>query len=330
MTATEQELRAVEQWFMARGTPHLMEGYSATEDVFTRTLPVFTLVFLLEVGGALNADFTWWQNVLAALGAMGIVVGAWAGINVLRGRRAFTRPARVGLPEVLIFVLAPGLGTAVIGGQWAQGLTIAVVNLLLLGTIYLVASYGLIPLTRWALGKTVRELGAVAGLLGRALPLLLLFQIVLFVNTEMWQVADAFDRWLLGAVIGLFVLIGLSFLITRLPRELDRLATFASVEELQEVVAGTPATSLVRAPRGGPPPRPALGPPARQRAAGRALQPGPPGAPRDPDRRRLLRGLRAADHRARDRDDELARARRPRGRGASGSVATSSWSPRSS
>jgi hypothetical protein len=250
VTATEQELRAVELWFMARGTPHLMEGYSATEDVFTRTLPVFTLVFLLEVGGALNADFTWWQNVLAALGAMGIVVGAWAGINVLRGRRALTRPARVGLPEVLIFVLAPGLGTAVIGGQWAQGLTIAVVNLLLLGTIYLVASYGLIPLTRWALGKTVRELGAVAGLLGRALPLLLLFQIVLFVNTEMWQVADAFDRWLLGAVIGLFVLIGLSFLITRLPRELDRLATFASVEELEEVVAGTPATSLVRAHEG--------------------------------------------------------------------------------
>ena len=68
---------------------------------------------------------------------------------------------------------------------------------------------------------------------------------MLFVNTEMWQVADAFDRWLLGAVIGLFVLIGLSFLITRLPRELDRLATFASVAELQEVVAGTPATSLV-------------------------------------------------------------------------------------
>jgi hypothetical protein len=227
-----------------------MEGYSATEDVFTRTLPVFTLVFLLEVGGALNADFTWWQNVLAALGAMGIVVGAWAGINVLRGRRALTRPARVGLPEVLIFVLAPGLGTAVIGGQWAQGLTIAIVNLLLLGTIYLVASYGLIPLTRWALGKTVRELGAVAGLLGRALPLLLLFQIVLFVNTEMWQVADAFDRWLLGAVIGLFVLIGLGFLITRLPRELDRLATFASVEELEEVVAGTPATSLVQAHEG--------------------------------------------------------------------------------
>ena len=244
MTATEQELREVEQWFMARGTPHLMEGYSVTEDVFTRTLPVFTLVFLLEVGGALKADFTWWQNVLAALGGMGIVVGAWAAINALRGRPALTRPARVGLPEVVTFVLAPALGTAVIGGQWVQGLTIAVVNVLLLGTIYLVASYGLIPLTRWALGKTARELGAVAGLLGRALPLLLLIQIVLFINTEMWQVAGAFDERLLGAVVALFVLVGIGFLLTRLPRELDRLATFASVEELRDVVAGTPATSL--------------------------------------------------------------------------------------
>src|SRR3546814_8362249 len=43
-------------WFTARGTPHLIEGYSAAEDVFTRDLPVLTLVLLLEVGGALNAS----------------------------------------------------------------------------------------------------------------------------------------------------------------------------------------------------------------------------------------------------------------------------------
>src|SRR3546814_11909006 len=62
-------------WFTARGTPHLIESYSAAEDVFTRALPVLTLVLLLEVGGALNADFRWWQNVLAAAGGLALLLG---------------------------------------------------------------------------------------------------------------------------------------------------------------------------------------------------------------------------------------------------------------
>jgi hypothetical protein len=254
--ASDEQLQAVEQWFMARGTPHLMEGYSVTEDVLTRTVPVLTIVFLLEIGGALNATFSWWQNVLAAVGAMLLALGIWALVNVARGRPAMTRPSRVGLPEVLAFVLAPPLVTAVIGGQVLQALAIAAGNVVLLGLLYVVASYGLIPLTRWALGKTVRELGAVVGLLGRALPLLLLIQIVLFINTEMWQVADALHGWQLAAVIGLFVLVGLTFLLTRLPRELDRLATFDSVDALRAAAAGTPAESLEGLDRAGLEPAP--------------------------------------------------------------------------
>src|SRR3546814_11027955 len=73
-------------WFTARGTPHLIEGYSAAEDVFTRALPVLTLVLLLEVGGALNADFRWWQNVLAAAGGLALLLGIWASVNRSRGR----------------------------------------------------------------------------------------------------------------------------------------------------------------------------------------------------------------------------------------------------
>lgn len=238
------ELREVEQWFMARGTPHLMEGYSASEDILTRILPALTFVALVEVGGALNADFTWWQNLLALTVGIGLLLGVWAGVNAARGRRAFARPARVGMGEVATFVLAPALVTGVIAGQAGQALLLVVLNLVLLGGTYVIASYGLVPLTRWALGKTVRELGAVAGLVGRALPLLLLIQIVLFINTEMWQVADGFNGWFLGLSVALFVLVGIGFLLTRLPRELDRLATFASADELRAEVSGTPAADL--------------------------------------------------------------------------------------
>ena len=163
----------------------------------------------------------------------------------MRGRPTLTRPARVGPAEITTFVVAPALITYLISQELDQAITLVVVNTVLLGAIYMVTSYGLVPLTRWALVKTTRELGAVAGLLGRALPLLLLIQIVLFINTEMWQVADGFDGRFLAAVVVLFVLIGITFLLTRLPRELGRLATFASADDLEEQVAGTPAEGLV-------------------------------------------------------------------------------------
>ena len=245
MTASADQLQAIERWFMARGTPHLIEDYSATTDVFTRMVPVLTGLALLEVLGALDADVAWWQNVLAGLGGLALLVGLWAGVNGLRGRPALARPARVGAPEIATFVIAPALITLLISQETGQALTLALVNVILLGGIYVVTSYGLLPLTRWALVKTSRELGAVAGLLGRALPLLLLIQIVLFINTEMWQVADGFDGRFLTAVIVLFLAIGVTFLLTRLPRELGRLATFTAVEDLEQQVAGTPAVGLV-------------------------------------------------------------------------------------
>jgi len=245
VTARSEQLQAIERWFMARGTPHLMEDYSATGDVFTRMIPVLTALALLEALGALDADFAWWQNVLAGIGGLGLLVGLWAGVNSLRGRPALTRPARVGPAEITTFVVAPALITYLISQEVGQAITLAVVNVVLLAAIYLVTSYGLVPLTRWALVKTTRELGAVAGLLGRALPLLLLIQIVLFINTEMWQVADGFDGRFLAAVVLLFLVIGVTFLLTRLPRELGRLATFTSAEEVEAQVAGTPAAGLV-------------------------------------------------------------------------------------
>src|SRR3546814_3833796 len=67
----------------------------------------------------------------------------------------------------------------------------------------------------------------------------MLIQIGLFVNSEMWQVADGFDGAFLTAVIGLFLLVGIAFLLTRLPRELDRLAHFDDPDQVAAEVVGT-------------------------------------------------------------------------------------------
>jgi hypothetical protein len=241
----QDELRVVERWFTARGTPHLIEGYNASEDVFTRALPVLSFVFLAEMAAALNSDWTWWQNVLAGAGGLASLIGIWALANRIRRRPPLERPARVGPVEIAVFVLGPPLVPLAFGGQVGSAVAVVVLNLVLLGVVYVTTSYGLVPLTRWAVVKAARELESVGPLLGRSLPLLLLITIVLFVNAEMWQVAAGFDGPSLVAAVALLFAVGLGFLLVRLPRELGRLGRFDAEDDVRAQVVGTPAAALL-------------------------------------------------------------------------------------
>ena len=67
-------------------------------------------------------------------------------------------------------------------------------------------------------------------LLTRAVPVLLIFMIVLFINTEMWQVfSDVGDAALIG-VIALFCALGSVFIAARLPSEVRALERDVGVE----------------------------------------------------------------------------------------------------
>ncbi len=237
-------LAATERWFLHRGIPHFIHRYRASEDVFTRTLPVLLLVVLVEVLGAANLDWPWWQNVLALLGGAAVLLGAWASVNRFRGRALFRRPDDVGAAELTAFVLIPPLLPALFGGQLGSASLTVAFNLLLLGVIYLVTSYGLVPMTRWAFAQTARQVGAVLDLFGRALPLLLLFTVALFVNTEVWQVASSLDGVLFWVTIGFFVVAGLAFLLLRLPGELGELRDQLRGEALVEACARSPLADV--------------------------------------------------------------------------------------
>lgn len=56
-----------------------------------------------------------------------------------------------------------------------------------------------------------------------ALPLLMLFSVVLFMTTEIWQVFANMNRGNLYAIALLLVLVGSLFLLVRLPREVEQL-----------------------------------------------------------------------------------------------------------
>lgn len=231
--------RSPETWFVRRGIPHFIHQYSATEDIFTRAAWLLGLVFIVEIVGAANIDWPWWANSLALIGGAAILLGAFAGLNIARGRPPFARPQRIGTPEIAFFVLVPSLLPLVFGGHARAAIGTVALNLGLVGIIYIVTSYALVALTIWAVGKTFQHLWSMLGLFTRALPILLLFFMFLFVNAEAWQITAAINQFGLVTVIGLFFVVAALFVIARLPSELRPLATFSSWDEAIDVARPT-------------------------------------------------------------------------------------------
>ena len=116
-------------------------------------------------------------------------------------------------------MILPALVPLVFGGQVVSALVTALANLVLLALVYLVIGFGLVFIVRWAARQLPGGLTASLSVLTRAVPLLLVFSLVLFINTEMWQVFSLMPRAYLAAAALLLALVTASFLFGRLPRE---------------------------------------------------------------------------------------------------------------
>jgi hypothetical protein len=243
-TADATVIRDTEHWFVQRGLPHLIDDYSATRDVLTRAVPILTLIFLVEVANAPKRSFPIWLDAVAVGAGFAILLGAWMLANMLRHRPLLARPDSVGVFEVAVFVVAPPAIPLVFGGQWRSAIGTAALNLGLLAAIYVVTSYGVVPMTRWAAAETVRELNAVVGLFVRALPLLLLFVTFLFLTAEVWQVSDGLTGPFYWLVLGFFVVIGVLFAVIRLPKMIGELSDFESWDVVVGRVEGTPVSGV--------------------------------------------------------------------------------------
>ena len=179
-------------------------------------------MFLAEVFGALNLDWSVWANVAAVAAALAVILVAISALNRARGRPAAAIPQDVGPVELTGFVLVPALLPLIFGGQWVSATVTAAGNLFLLGLIYAVVGLGLVSILRWTLGRLVGQLRASLELFARAVPLLMIFSVVLFLTAEVWQVFTTVELASLAILTGLFVVLGTTFLIARLPREVAR------------------------------------------------------------------------------------------------------------
>ncbi len=212
-----------EKAFRRAGLPMLTEDYSPASDIFNRAVPLLGFVLLLEILGPLNADWSTLQNIAAVVISLVVLITAMGIANRMRGRTFFSRPNRVGNAELTAFVILPALLPGIISGHWGIALLTALGNLLLLGLILGVVGFGLLSILGWGITRLLDELSRSLGLLVKAVPLLMVFSLLLFLTPELWEVFAKLDDLSLGLLIGLFVLLGGGFLVARLPREVQAL-----------------------------------------------------------------------------------------------------------
>ncbi len=212
-----------ERRFRRAGLPLFIEDYSPATDIFNRATPLLLLVFAAEMLGAIDFNFSVAGNIAAALGAMGIGLLVIALANKARGRPFRSIPRTVGKAELAGFVLIPALLPLAFSGQWRSAVVTGVGNLILLALILGVVGFGLVSIVRWAAGRILSQLASALALMTRAIPLLMIFSVVLFLTTEMWQVFTEVDDISLVILGVLFLALGVTFLVARLPAEVRSL-----------------------------------------------------------------------------------------------------------
>lgn len=220
---TEAELEGYEAAFRRDGLPMLIEDYSPAYDIFTRAVPLLGFVLLLELLGPISSDFSVALNIVAVSMAVGLMVLALGLVNRHGGRPFLSRPRRIGKVELIAFVLVPAALPGLISDHWGIAALTALFNLLLLALILGVVGFGLISILRWAIGRLLSELSRSFGLLVKAVPLLMIFSLILFLTPELWEVFAQLEGASLAILVGLFVALGTAFLIARLPREVESL-----------------------------------------------------------------------------------------------------------
>ncbi len=221
--AAARDIAYYRERFDRAGLPLLDEDFSATTDVFNHAVPLLGLVFIGELLGAIQLEWSLAANLAAVAGGLAILLGGIGVVNRVRGRPFLSRPREVGRLELAAFVLVPALLPLIFGGQTTSAWVTALSNLALLGLVYAVYAYGLFSILRWALGRLGAQLRSSLTLLARAVPLLMIFGLLSFMSTEMWQVFALESGGGLAIIGALFLALGVAFLIARLPREVRTL-----------------------------------------------------------------------------------------------------------
>lgn len=99
----------------------------------------------------------------------------------------------------------------------------------------------------WTLRRVLAEAREVGHLAVRALPLLALFGMVIFFNSDFWRIAAALTSGWLWVTAAFFVVLIQAFLVARLPEEFGTLPRACTPERIRASCAATPLAALAEA-----------------------------------------------------------------------------------
>lgn len=237
----------IERWFAHRGVPQLIEGYTSEQRMDARALPFLAAWIALATAtssrrpGLPPGDDL--AGVLVALAGTGVVL---ASVLFLRRHPPFGG-RRLDLVDVVLMGLVPGLAAALVRGMpWVMLGTTSLV-LTGIGIIYLVTGFGLLELAGYALGYLRAQLGQIAWLVSRTLPILLILVVFLLFASELWQAAHTLGGADLAAIIALLLMVATVLVVTRARVEIGDIEAARDRETIEPRLAGTPAESLAGA-----------------------------------------------------------------------------------
>ena len=243
----ESILAATETWFLARGTPRLIDEYDPSIVPLTRAMPVLSFVFALQTFRGLRRG--WPEGPSWALLVVTIVVLLVTRLllGTSDGGGVLERVRSAGILEETAFVLVPaGVWLLSTGSVVAAGWT-ALVNLAVLLVSYVVFSYSILRAWLRGVGRGLGRLEVVLELALRALPLVLVVFVVLFFNAELWQIANDVDAPLYWTSMAIVFLLIVSVVFWRANRSLGGPSRFDSPAEIASLCAGTPVADVAPA-----------------------------------------------------------------------------------
>ncbi len=238
--------RDIERWFVRRGVPQFIEGYSTEQSMDARATPYIAVWIAIWTGiwwaGRSEIPLAW--RVIAALASLAVIGVAYRAIMAARRRSTASRPPKFDLTDIAAFAILPVIPTLIVGRD-VVGSIFNVLNLLLgIGVIYIVIAFGLIEIALWAVGRLRDHLLHIVTLLARTLPVLLILVVFLMFSAEIWEAAHALGGAELAAVLILLLLIAVMLVVTTFRPEIRRLESGTDHDIVRADVQDTPAAAV--------------------------------------------------------------------------------------
>ena len=130
--------RDIERWFVRRGVPQFIEGYSTEQSMDARAAPfiaawivIWTVLYWL---GRPDIPLPW--DLVGALASLLFVLVAYRVIMAIRRRSVSGPPRRFDVTDIAAFAILPGIPTLVVGRDPAMSIVMTLNILLGIGIIY--------------------------------------------------------------------------------------------------------------------------------------------------------------------------------------------------